>query len=177
MHSNTNINIFLKAYFPTNLHSIIIFLLSNFCTICWQSDKGTKNLKIEITWYFSVIITILYFVNHFDLWEIHVFTFLSFEVVVFIVIPSAFQKTNNFYVLGSFSYWFSILISFLDTKKKIISVQLQKLASYLDYKMIIEFDCAVITASSVGLIKSMLLKYYSNKIYPHHLPTHTNTFE
>ena len=115
--------------------------------------------------------------HHFDPWEIHVFTFLSFEVVVFIVIPTAFQKTNNFYVLGSFSYWFSILISFLDTKKKIIPVQLQKLASYLDYKMIIEFDCAVMTESSVGLIKSMLLKYHSNKIYPHHLPTHTNTFE
>ena len=111
-----------------------------------------------------MIITILYFVNHFDLWEMHVFTFLSFEVVAFIVIPTAFQKTNNFYVLGSFTYWFSILISFLDTKKKIISVQLQKLASYLDYKMIIELDCAVITVSSVGLIKSMLLKYYSNKI-------------
>ena len=109
-----------------------------------------------------MIITILYFVNHFDLWEMSLFTFFSFKVVVFVAIPKAFQKTNNFYLLGSFKHWFSIWISFLDTKKKIILVQMQKLASYLDYKMIAEFDCAVIIVSSGGVFKSILLKYYFN---------------
>ena len=46
----------------------------------------------------------LYFTNHFDLWEIHVFNFLLFKVVVFIVIETAFQKTNNVYKLGSFNH-------------------------------------------------------------------------
>ena len=120
-----------------------------------------------------MIITILYFVNHFDLWEKYVFNFLSFKVVVFIFITTAFQKTKNFYKLGSFNHWFSIWKSFLDTKKKIIQVPLQKLAFYLDYKMIVEVDCAFVTVSSGGLFKSMLLKYYSNK----NLPTLTNTSE
>ena len=95
----------------------------------------------------------------------HVFTFLSFKVVLFIVIPTAFQKTNNFYLLCSFNHWFSIWISFLD-KQKIISVQLQNLASYLYYKMTVEFDCTVITVSSGRLFKSILLKYYSNSNLP-----------
>ena len=124
-----------------------------------------------------MIITILYFVYHFDLWEMNVFTFLSFKVVVFVVIPKAFQKTNNLYILGSFKHWFSIWISFLDTKKKIILIQLQKLASYLDYKMIAEFDCAVIIVSSGGYLKACYLNIISIKIYLYLLPTHTNSFE
>ena len=87
---------------------------------------------------------------------------LFFRFVVFIVTPTTSQKTNNFYILASFNHSFSIWISFLDTKKKIIPVQLQKVTSYLDYKMIVEFDCALITVSSGGLFKSMLRQYYSN---------------
>ena len=82
-----------------------------------------------------------------------------------------FQKTNNFYKLGSFNHWFSIWKSFLDTKEKILLVPLQKRPSYLDYKMLVKVDCAVITMSSRGLFKSLLLKCYSNK----NLPTLTNT--
>ena len=122
-------------------------------------------------------ITILYFVYHFDLWEMNVFTFFSFKVVVFVVIPKAFHETNNFYILGSFKHWFSIWIIFLDTKKKIILVQLQKLASYLDYNMIAEFNCAVIIVSSGGYLKACYLNIISIKIYLYLLPTHTNSFE
>ena len=50
-------------------------------------------------------------------------------------------------------------------------VPLQKPPSYLDYKMLLKVDCALITVSSRGLFKSMLLKCYSNK----NLPTLTNT--
>ena len=96
----------------------------------------------------------MYFAKHSDLWEMHISTFLSFKVVVFIVILTAFQKTHNFYKLGSFNHQFSIWKSFLDTNK-------------------VEFDCAFIIVSSGDLFKSMLLKYYSNK----NLPTLTNTFE
>ena len=53
-----------------------------------------------------------------------------------------------------------------------MSVQLQKITSYLDRKMIVEVDCALITVSSGGLFKSMLLKY-SNK----NIPTLANTFK
>ena len=42
-------------------------------------------------------------------------------------------------------------------------VPLQEFASSLDYKMIVKFDCALITVSSRGLLKSMVLKYYSNR--------------
>ena len=48
---------------------------------------------------------------------------------------------------------------------------LQKQSSYLDYKMLVKVDCALITMSSRGLFKSLLLKCYSNK----NLPTLTNT--
>ena len=113
----------------------------------------------------------MYFANHFDLWEMHVFSFLSFKVVVFIVIETAFQKTNNFYKLGSFNHWFSIWKSFLDTKEKILLVPLQKRPSYLDYKMLVKVDCALITVLSRGLFKRLLLKCYSNK----NLPTLINT--
>ena len=65
------------------------------------------------------------------------------------------------------------LENFLERKKKIMSVQLQKITSYLDRKMIVEVDCALITVSSGGLFKSMLLKYYSNK----NIPTLANTFK
>ena len=109
-----------------------------------------------------MIITILYFVKHFDIWEKQVFNFLSFKVAVFIAIATIFQKTINLYKLGPFNHWFSIWKSFLDTKKKIISLPLQKLASYLDFKTIVQVDCAIITVSSGGLFESMLLKYYSN---------------
>ena len=54
-----------------------------------------------------------------------------------------------------------------------MSVQLQKITSYLDRKMIVEVDCALITVSSGGLFKSMLLKYYSSK----NIPTLANTFK
>ena len=47
---------------------------------------------------------------------------------------------------------------------------MQKLASYLDYKMVVEVNCALITVSSGGLFKAMLLKYYSNKNLPANLP-------
>ena len=96
----------------------------------------------------------------------HVFNFVSFKVVVFIVIETAFQKTNNFYKLGSFNHWFSIWKSFLDTKKKIVLVPLQKRSSYLDYKMLVKVDCALITVWSRSLFKNMLLKSYSNKNLP-----------
>ena len=115
-----------------------------------------------------MIITILYFVNHFVLWEMHAFNFLSFKVVLFIVIATVFKKTNNFYELGSCNYWFSIWWSFLDTKKKIISVPLEKLASYLDYKMIVEVDCAPITGSSgVFFKKGCYLNTIKIRIYLH----------
>ena len=52
-------------------------------------------------------------------------------------------------------------------------VPLQELASSLDYKMIVEFDCALITVSSRGLLNSMVLKCYSNR----NLLTLTNTSE
>ena len=107
--------------------------------------------------------------NHFDLWEIHVFNFLLFKVVVFIVIAADFQKTNNFYKLGSLNHRFSIWKSFLDTKKKILWYHCKN--PRLDYKMLVKVDCALVTVSSRGLSKSMLLKYYSNK----NLPTFTNT--
>ena len=93
----------------------------------------------------------------------HVFNFLSFKFVVFIVIETAFQKTNNVYKLGSFNHWFSIWKSFLDTKEKILLVPLQKRPSYLDLKMLVKVDCALITMSSRGLFKSLLPKCYSNK--------------
>ena len=82
----------------------------------------------------------------------HVFSFILLKVVVFIVIATAFLKTSNFYKLGLFNHLFSIWKSFLDTKKKIIFVPLQKLASYLGYKMIVESDCALMTVSSGGFI-------------------------
>ena len=50
-------------------------------------------------------------------------------------------------------------------------VPLQKLAYFLDYKMTVEVDSALITVPSGGLFKSLLLKNYSNKT----LPTLTNT--
>ena len=112
-----------------------------------------------------MIITILYFVNHFELYEMHVFNFLSFKLLVFIVIATAFQKANNLYRLGSFNHWFSIWKSFLDARKKIILVPLQKLASFLDYKMTVEVDCPLITVPSGGLFKSLLLKIVQIKIY------------
>ena len=145
MHSNKGINILPKAYFSINLFFIIIFFsfkrLHYLLTVWSRNQK----FKTEITGWFSVIITILYFVNHFELWEMHVFNILSFKVLVFIVIATAFQKANNFYRLGSFSHWFSIWKSFLHTRKKIIMVPLQKLASFLDYKMTVEVDSALIT--------------------------------
>ena len=109
----------------------------------------------------------LYFVNHFKLWEMHVFNFLSFKVAVFIVIATAFQKANNFYRLVLFNHSFSIWKSFLDIRQKIISVPLQKLASYLDCKMIVEVVCALITVSSGGLFKASYLNIIQIKIYLH----------
>ena len=46
-----------------------------------------------------MIIAILYLVNQLDFWEMHVFNFLSFKVVVFIIIATAFQETKNIYKL------------------------------------------------------------------------------
>ena len=99
-----------------------------------------------------MIIITLCFVNHFDVREMHVFNFLSFKVVVLIVKATAFQKTKNFYRLGSFNRCFSICKSFLDRTKINILVPLQKLASYIDYKTIVGFDCALITVSVRGFI-------------------------
>ena len=112
-------------------------------------------------------ITILYFVKHFDRWEKHVFNFLSFKVVLFIVIATEFQKTNNFYKLCSFNHFFSIWKSFLDTKKKIVSVPLQKLASYLGYKMIVEVDCALITVYQGVYLKACYLNIIQIKTCLH----------
>ena len=165
MHSNKGINILPKAYFSINLYSIIIF--SSFKRLRYLLTVWSRNqkFKTEIRGWFSVIITILYFVNHFELYEMHVFNFLSFKLLVFIVIATAFQKANNFYRLGSFNHWFSIWKSFLDARKKIILVPLQKLASFLDYKMTVEVDCPLITVPSGGLFKSLLLKIVQIKIY------------
>ena len=165
MHSNKGINILPKAYFSINLYSIIIF--SSFKCLRYLLTVWSRNqkFKTEIRGWFSAIITILYFVNHFELYEMHVFNFFSFKLLVFIVIATAFQKANNFYRLGSFNHWFSIWKSFLDARKKIILVPLQKLASFLDYKMTVEVDCPLITVPSGGLFKSLLLKIVQIKIY------------
>ena len=118
MHSNKGINILPKAFFSINLYSIIIF--SSFKRLRYLLTVWSRNqkFKTEIRGWFSAIITILYFVNHFELYEMHVFNFLSFKLLVFIVIATAFQKANNFYRLGSFNHWFSIWKSFLDARKK-----------------------------------------------------------
>ena len=57
--------------------------------------------------------------------------------------------------------------------KKITSVPLQKLASYLHYKVVVEVDCDLVTVTSEGLFKSLLRKYYSIN----NLPALTNTSE
>ena len=98
----------------------------------------------------------------------HVFNFLSFKVVVFIVIETAFQKTNNFYKLGSFNHWFSIWKSFLDTKKKNLLVPLQNCPSFLDYKMLFKVDCALIAKCRQGVyLKTCYLNVIQIKIYLH----------